>query len=462
MPASRSSCLPLPWPAALDPITRVPALVGLLLLLALPFALQSAPARAATDPADRDAWIQSTYVRQFKDSFAAPYTGPRSLLPQAENSYSFTTTVALGWRPSPGLELYLNPEFSQGVPLSALSGLGGFTNAELTRAGTPHLASYVARAFLRRAWGLGGGTESVESDINQLAGTADRRRLVLTLGKLPVMDLFDDNRYAHDPRTQFLNLSFTTHGAFDFAADVRGYSWGTVLEYFDGDWAVRAGRFAQPREPNQMAIDPRIGIHYGDQIELERGHRLGERPGRLRLLVFRNQATMSSYRDALARAQALGGPPSLDAVRTGRRDKRGIGLNLEQEIAPGLGLFARAMRADGGTEVYAFAEIDRSVSAGLSLEGGRWGRPADTLGVAVARNDISGAHRDYLAAGGLGFFVGDGRLNPGSERIVEAYYRLSLGAGAWLSIGHQHIVNPGYNADRGPVSVTSLRLQWQR
>ncbi|MBU6269937.1 MAG: carbohydrate porin [Betaproteobacteria bacterium] len=419
-------------------------------------------ARAETAPEDRGLWVQATYVRQFKDAFAAPYTGPRSLLPQAEASYSFTTTVALGWRPSPGLELYLNPEFSQGVPLSGLSGLGGFTNAELTRAGSPQLASYVARAFLRRTWGLGGGAETVESEINQLPGSADRRRVVLTLGKLPVMDLFDDNAYAHDPRTQFLNLAFTTHGAFDFAADVRGYSWGGAVEYIDGDWAIRAGRFAQPREPNQMALDPRIGTHYGDQIELERGHRLGERPGRLRLLVFRNQAVMASYRDALARAQAEGGAPALDAVRAGRRDKRGVGISLEQEIAPGLGLFARAMRADGATEVYAFAEIDRSLSAGLLLQGGRWGRPADSVGLAVARHDISAAHRDYLAAGGLGFFVGDGRLNPGGERILEAFYRVSLGAGAWLSLGHQRIANPGYNADRGPVSVTSMRLQWQR
>ena len=415
---------------------------------------------AAQESEDFQARVQGAYIVQHKPAFAAAYSGARSLTPLAERSYSFTTTALLGWRAWRGGELYLNPELAQGVPLSGLTGLGGFSNGEATRASGAQLSAYRARAFLRQTWGAGGETERVESDLNQLAGTVDRRRLVLTVGNLSVLDVFDDNSYSHDARTQFLNASLVTHGAYDYAADARGYSWGAALEYFDGDWAIRAGRFAQPREPNQQALDPRIGSRYGDQIEIERAHRIADRPGRLRLLVFRNQAVMSSYRDALARAQLEGGVPDLATVRSGLRAKRGIGLNLEQELVPGVGLFARAMRADGGTETYAFTEIDQSRSLGVVVQGDRWGRPADTVGLALARNALSSTHREYLAAGGLGFFVGDGRLTYGAERIAEVFYRLSAGAGLWLTLDHQRIVRPAYNADRGPVSVTSLRVQF--
>jgi high affinity Mn2+ porin len=423
--------------------------------LALP-----ALADGGTASSDFEARVQSTWIRQIKGAFRSPYEGARSLSGDREASYSFTAGLALGWRLAPGLELHLNPEAAQGVPLSGLNGLGGFTNAELSRAGSPDIQGYLARAFVRRTWGLGGGREEVAGEPGQLAGSQDRRRLVLTAGKVSLMDLFDDNTWAHDPRTQFTNLAFGTHGAYDFAADVRGYTWGAAIEFVDGERAIRAGRFAQPREPNQMALDPRLGRHYGDQIELEQGWRLGERAGRMRLLVFRNQAVMGSWRDAIALAAP--GVPDIAAVRAGRRAKRGAGVNLEHEIAPGVGVFARFMRADGQTEPYAFAEIDRSRSAGLVAQGGAWGRPQDAFGMAIARHDLSAAHRDYLAAGGLGYFVGDGRLAPAGERIVELFYRIAIAEGLWLSVGRQHITNPGYNADRGPVSVTMLRLHLAR
>ena len=428
--------------------------------LADPGSARSASAAPTAAAPDFQAWVQSTWIRQFKDPFRSPYAGGRSLSGEREASYSFTMGLALGWRLAPGLELHLNPEAAQGVPLSGLNGLGGFPNAELSRAGSPDIQGYLARAFLRRTWGLGGEREAVLGEPGQLEGIQDRRRLVLTAGKVSLMDLFDDNRWAHDPRTQFTNLAFGTHGAYDFAADVRGYTWGAALEFVDGDRAIRVGRFAQPREPNQMALDPRLGRHYGDQIELEQGWRLHDREGRLRLLMFRNQSVMGRWQDAIAQAGAA--VPDISAVRSGRRAKRGIGLNLEQEIAPGVGLFARVLRADGQTEPYAFAEIDRSRSAGLLAQGSAWGRPQDAFGLAIARHDLSAPHRDYLAAGGLGYFVGDGRLAPAGERIVEAFYRVLIADGMWLSLGRQHIANPGYNADRGPVSVTMLRLHLAR
>src|SRR5258706_14876074 len=223
--------------------------------------------------------FQTTYVWQRKYPFGAAYTGPHSLNPDIEKSYSFTATAALGARGWSGGELYFDPEVAQGVPLSGLTGLGGFTNGEIARTSGPNLTFYRARLFARQTWGFGGGSEKMEPDANQLAGSVDRRRLVSTAGNLSVLDIFDDNAFSHDPRTQFLNWSLMTHGAYDFAADARGYSWGLALEYFSDALELRAGRFIQPKEPNRLGLDPRTFKHNGAQIWIERAYGLSERPG---------------------------------------------------------------------------------------------------------------------------------------------------------------------------------------
>jgi len=411
-------------------------------------------------PEETSAKFQTTYVWQGKSPFGAPYSGPHSLSPDREKSYSFTATAALGTRAWTGGEFYFNPEVAQGVPLSGLTGLGGFTNGEIARTSGPNPTFYRARLFARQTWGFGGGSESVQSDANQLAGSVDRRRLVLTAGNLAVLDVFDDNRFSHDPRTQFLNWSLMTHGAYDYAADARGYSWGFALEYFHDASTLRAGRFIQPKEPNQLALDPRVFKHYGDQVEIERAYALANRPGKLRILVFRNVARMAGYQDALDLAAQAGGAPDINAVRTVERVKHGLGLNFEQEISPTVGLFGRASWADGQTETYAFTEIDRSLSGGVSVKGGAFGRARDSLGIAYVRNGLSTAHRDYLGAGGLGFFLGDGALNYRPENILEAYYSLNVAKDTLFSADFQRISNPGYNADRGPASVVSARLHY--
>lgn len=413
--------------------------------------LLSVPAWAQTvDTENWNAKFQATYVWQNQPSFAAAYSGPNSLSPDREKSYSFTATAAFGVRPWAGGELYFDPEVAQGVPLSHLTGLGGFTNGEIARTAGPTPTFYRARLFLRQIWGMDGTLQPVESDANQLAGTVDSRRWVLTAGNLSVQDVFDNNAYSHDPRTQFLNWALMTHGAYDYAADARGYSWGTALEYDHDDWAIRAGRFLQPKEPNQQALDTRLFRHYGDQIELERDYRLGDQAGALRLLAYRNRALMARYEDALARAARTNTTPDLNAVRFSDQTKQGIGINLEQALSKDVGLFARALWADGQTETYAFTEIDRSTSMGIIVKGSGWGRAQDTVGMAGARNALSSAHRSYLAAGGLGFFLGDGRLNYRPEDIAEAYYSLHLYKATWLTADMQYIRNPGYNGDRGP------------
>jgi hypothetical protein len=412
----------------------------------------------STQTEDWNAKFQATYVWQDKLPFSAVYSGPNSLTIAKERSYSFTATAALGFRPWAGGELYFDPEVAQGVPLSGLTGLGGFTNGEIARTAGPTLTAYRARLFLRQTWGLGGEQEAVESDANQLAGMVDKRRWVLTAGNLSVLDVFDGNAYSHDPRTQFLNWSLMTYGAYDYAADARGYSWGIALEWYHDAWAVRAGRFIEPKKPNQQALDPHIFLHYGDQIEVEHAHAIGDQPGKVRVLVFRNRARMSRFQDALDFAASTGGTPDINAVRTGEQVKYGFGLNLEQAVSADIGLFARASWADGGTETYAFTEIDNSVSGGAMVKGSIWGRGQDSMGIALARNGLSKVHRDYLAAGGLGFFIGDGQLNYRPETVLEAFYNMNAMKAAWVTLDWQRIRNPAYNADRGPVDVASVRL----
>lgn len=437
--------------AAFPPLTkRLVALCGSLLPV---FCLAQTP-----DLEDWNAKFQMTYVWQDKRQFPAAYSGANSISPDKEKSYSFTATAAFGFRPWAGGEFYFDQEAAQGVPLSDLTGLGGFTNGEIARTAGPTLKFYRARLFLRQTWGLGGGEETVESDANQMAGTVDKRRWVLTAGNLSVLDLFDDNAYGRDPRTQFLNWSLMTHGAYDYAADARGYSWGIALERYHDHWALRVGRFIQPKEPNQLPLDFNISRHYGDQIEVEHAHSIGGQPGKLRLLAFRNRAKMSRFRDALDFAAKNGGAPDINLVRSGEQFKRGFGINLEQALDSDIGLFARGSWADGQTETYAFTEIDRSLSGGVLVKASAWRRGKDTLGVAFARNGLSQAHRDYLAGGGLGFFIGDGQLNYRPEAIFETFYSLNVTKGNWVSFDWQHIRNPAYNADRGPVNVVSIRL----
>ena len=411
----------------------------------------------ATQQEAFNAKFQSTYIWQRKAAFDAAYSGPNSLRPEQEKSYSFTATAAFGWRPWAGTEVYFDPEVAQGVPLSRLTGLGGMSNGEMARTSGANPTFYRARLFVRQVWGLGGGQETIASAANQLASTVDKRRLTLTVGNVSVLDIFDANAYSHDPRTQFINWSLMTHGAYDFAADSRGYTWGAALEYLDGAWAIRAGRFIQPRESNGLALDPQFFRHFGDQLELQLRHEMAQLPGKVRLLVFRNVSEMGNYADALALPKANGGVPAVADVRT-RQAKIGYAVNVEQALPHDAGVFARASWADGKTETYAFAEIDRSLSGGVLVSGQRWFRPDDSVGLAMSRNSLSQSHRDYLAAGGLGFFTGDGKINYRPETIGELFYNVALGKSSHLGLNLQRIANPAYNHDRGPVNFVSLRL----
>ena len=434
-------------------------LAALCLLLAGP-----AFAQDAAEPTPAFGFhAQSTYIWQRKPAFGAAYTGPKSIVPGAEKSYSFTATADLGARLWKGAQLHFNPEGAQGVPLSNLTGAGGLSNGELQRGGTTTLRKYIGRLFIQQRFDVGTETEKVDADFNELGGNYGAKRWTITAGSFSLLDYFDNNPYAKDPREQFMNWSFMTHGSWDYPADARGYTTGAIVEYRTPAWSVRGGRAMQPRESNGLPLDRNLARQYGDQLELDGNlpFALAAGPLRGRLLAFRNRIIAGSFADAIAR----GGVPDLSLVRRAQT-KTGWGATLEAPLGEDEGVFVRLNRNSGNLETYAFTEIDRQLSVGSQFTGSRWGRRQDRVGLAYAVNGLSATHRDYLAAGGQGAFLGDGKLNYGNERVSETYYRWTLPE--WsvsaaklqtaLSLGFQHLVNPGYNRDRGPVQTWSVRL----
>jgi hypothetical protein len=415
---------------------------------------------AASDDTD-SAWIahfQSTYIWQQKPAFYSAYSGPNSLDSSDDKSYTWSATAFLGWRPLEHTEIYLNPEVVQGDPFSNLSGLGGAVNGEAQKVTGTNPTLYRARLFLRQTISLGGEQQLVDESADQFADKVDRHRIVITAGNFAANDIFDNNSYDHDPRSQFLNWTIMDYGAWDFAADARGFTRGIAGELYWDDWALRYARLMMPAESNSLPLNPHLFQSYGDNVEAERSYQLNGRPGKLRALYFRNVADMARYSDANVWGIANGVAPQLAPVRKSQA-KTGEGISIEQAISDSVGLFGRYSQNDGEGEEFCWTEVDRSAVGGVSINGKAWNRNDDTVGFAMVENNISAAHRDYLAAGGLGFFLGDGQLTHyHSEDIAELYYNLQAVQHFWTTFDIQYIVSPGYNTDRGPVYVFGLRL----
>lgn len=407
---------------------------------------------------------QSTYVLQYKNKFNSPYAGEKSLLSTGDvgKSYTVTITPFIGVRPWKGTEFFYNPEAAEGAPFSNLSGLGGFTNGEMQRGNLVPMQFYNARAFIRQTIGLGGGVEHIEDGPNQIKGDVDKRRITLTYGWLSALDYFDSNSYSHDPRTQFLNWSIMAAGAYDFAANGRGYTYGVVGEYFDDGWTVRLARLAMPKTPNGMALDYQLTKQYGDTVEVEREHILFGQGGAVRALLFQNRGILATFNDAINQSQQTGVyPPNILTSRNGYQNKWGYVLNAEQAVMDDIGLFARWSWNNGQSETEAFTDISRSLSAGASIKGNSWGRANDTYGLAFAFNGISSSQINYLSQGGYTMFIGDGKIAYQGERILETYYSVNLFKGAYMSADYQYIQNPAYNSNRGPVSFFGFRAHFE-
>jgi high affinity Mn2+ porin len=401
---------------------------------------------------------QSTAVPQAHPSFPAAYSNQNSLSPNGEFDTSYTGTVFLGvalWR---GAQFYFNPELIAGSGLSSTHGLASFPNGEIYRVDDPSLKVGLARLYLSQRIDLGGPTVHLEDDANQLATDVATRRLTFTLGKIALNDIFDNNTYAHDPRTQFLNWVFMDNGAWDYSADTRGYTWAAVGEYNEERWAARLALAMVAKTANGMDLDPDLFKALGLNAELEYRYSLGGHGGKARLLLYANRAHMGDYAAADA-AAAAGATATADITQfRDYRWKYGFGLNLEQEIAADLGAFARIGWNDGEAETWMFTEIDRIASLGLSLRGNRWGRGEDTVGLGVSLAGIASDHSRYLQLGGYGFMLGDGGLSYCGELLLEAYY--SFQPYKWLSLtgDYQYVGNPAYNSARGPVSIVSGRI----
>jgi high affinity Mn2+ porin len=430
----------------------------------LPDAIPSASSAASTfsrtaapESGDWSIHGQTTFIDQGYGRIRSLYQGPNSLLAKGQVEETWTTTAFIGRKLWDGGEVYFNPELAQGSGLSSTLGLAGFSNGEAQKAGATFPRMRAQRYFLRQTFGFGGEQETVEDAANQFAGKRDIDRITLTIGRFAIGDFFDANSYAHDPRADFLNWSMWSSAAYDFPADLPGFTRGAVAEFNRKDWTLRAGLFQVPDAPNSDVLKFNTG---GAAVEFEDRYTLLGKAGKFRVGAFLNRGQTANYRDVIAAAAA---DPSLDinaAVLALRqtRSKEGFYVNVEQSIDRDIGIFGRASWNDGQNEILSFTDIDRGVSGGVSVKGRGWGRPGDTFGFGGAVNGLSSAHRDFLAAGGLGLLIGDGAINYRTERLIETYYAIGLTPLATLSFDYQFIANPAYNADRGPVSIFATRL----
>lgn len=402
---------------------------------------------------------QFTNVTQFHPAFTAPYSGTYSMSPSKASNETSDLTLFLGIRLWPGSEIYINPEIDQGFGLSNTVGVAGFPSGAAYKVGQNKPYGRVHRAFLRQVIGLSGEEKKVKTGTNQLEGSVLTNNVTVTVGKFSVTDVFDTNTYAHDPRADFLNWSIVDGGAFDYAANAWGFTYGGSMEWTQSWWTVRAGFFDLSKVPNTTKLDNNFS-QYEWVGELEARQAIFNHPGKVNLLGFVNSGYMGNYADAVHLAQLTGGTPDTSLVRH-FASRPGFAINTEQEVTSDLGIFARASMNDGSKETFDFTDINRSVSAGLVLKGDRWGRHSDTVGLAFAINGISSDARGYFATGGIGVVIGDGKLNYGSEKLTEIYYSWQVEKNLTIGLDYQYIINPAFNRDRGPIPFLGLRVHME-
>lgn len=399
--------------------------------------------------------FQQTVITQYKPSFHADYNGDNSLLTKEETQSSITTTLFGGARLWKGAEAYFNPELSGGSGLSKTLGAAGFPNGETFRVGGAEPKIYIARLYFTQNFEWGKDKDTISDDANQLAGLKSKRYFSVTVGKFGMADFYDGNEFSHDPRTQFMNWSLMDNGAWDYPANTRGYVMGIHTELGQPNWTLRFALTMSTTTANGAIWDQKIGKANTQTLEYEKRYTLNGQKGTFRILGFRNNGKMGDYRLAIAQSPVA---PNVDTTQAYGRHKYGFGISADQYLTKDFGVFAKVSYNDGKTQTWYFTEIDRSLSFGGVLKGSSWNRGDDELGLAFVANGISNAHRDYLATGGYGFIIGDGKLNYGTEFIAELDYKINAYQKKfWLTPGYQFLLNPAYNKDRGPVNVFSLR-----
>jgi high affinity Mn2+ porin len=401
---------------------------------------------------------QATSIGQYHGTFHSPYEGAFSLLDTDERDASLTTTLFFGLRFDQNTQLYFDPEIAGGKGFSGTNGIADFPNGEIPRVSGATPKPYVARLYITHDFAFGQATESFEDAENQLAGTRPINRYTVVIGRFTVTDFFQTNRYSNDPRMQFMSWGTMYNGAWDYPADTRGYTWGWMHELHTADWSFRYASALEPKVANGQQFDRRILRDRSDMFEEERRWQIGKHPGAARLLEFFNRAQAGTYAEAIAEAQKGGGIPSVIATRKVGTLKYGFGLSADQEITADIGIFGRLGWNDGKTESFAFTAIDRLATTGVSVVGRKWRRPKDNVATAVTVGGLSRIHAEYLADGGYDFLIGDGHLRYGPEVVWESYYNAEVLHGFFAAFNLQHVANPAYNQDRGPVWVESIRL----
>jgi len=403
--------------------------------------------------------FQSTVISQAHPAFHSRYGGLNSLDSISESHTSVSMTLYLGARLWKNGSVYFNPELSGGEGFSKTTGVAGFPNGEVYRVSDPRPHIYVARLYYMQIIPLSSDYRPANEELNMMPGRVPVSYLALEIGRFSIMDFFDSNKYSHDPRTQFYNWALMGNGAWDYAANTRGYTYGLNIELIKPAWELRFSAVVVPKVANGSDMDFNLLKTGSECLEYTRNYSFGERKGSFHLVGFLNRANMGSYQKSIQWGLMHAEPPSVDSVAGSGKTKFGFGINIEQQLSNNLGFFMRAGWNDGKNETWVFTEIDRSFSTGISLNGGVWNRDEDRLGLAQIINGLSPDHHQYLSAGGYGFIIGDGKLNYGPECITEIYYSFLLSRSHLsLSPDYQLIINPAYNKDRGPVHAFGMRM----
>jgi high affinity Mn2+ porin len=434
-----------------------------------PDVAQSAPVQpegaqsdsSSDEPLPPERWTlswQATSVGEYHGTFQSPYEGPFSLQDRPERDVSLTTTLFAGFRLERNTALYFNPEIAGGRGFSGVDGLANPSNGELPRVATATPKPYIARLYITHDFALSGAREYLADDVNQLSGERPVVRYTITAGRFALTDFFDNNNYSHDPRQQFLGWAVMSNGAWDYPADLRGYTWGWVHELHLRTWSFRYASAAMPKVANGSTFDRRLLVNRGDVAEEERRFTWMRHPGNLRVLEYMNHGDMGTYAEAIRLAELNGGTPEITATRRNGTRKYGMGVSFDQEISKDIGLFGRLGWNDGKTESFVFTAMDRLATGGVSMNGRRWHRPRDTVATELTVGGISGVHASYLAMGGSDFLIGDGALRYGPEYVEESYYSAQLLPGIFATIDAQHVTNPAYNEARGPLWIGLIRL----
>jgi high affinity Mn2+ porin len=407
-------------------------------------------------------WLsgQANIITQWHPAFRSPYQGPNSLSPEAQDASSRVLTLLTGLRINNSSEILFDLQETGGHGIGEALGLAGFTNLDVVRNPSISKAPYVARLMWHQIIPLSKEKAPSERTPLSLFKELPVRRLEIRVGKLSMTDFFDVNTYGSDSNFQFMNWTLDNNGAYDYAADTRGYTYAAMFEYDDRHWALRFAEALMPKVANGLNLDADLARARSENVELELHHSfVPHREAVVRLLGYANHANMGIYSVAVADFQSGKTPtPEITAHPLQTTTKYGFGVNLEQPLTDWLGLFSRWGWNEGQHESYAYTEDDETVQVGAGANGTPWKRKLDRAGVAFISNGISRDHQQYLALGGIGFLLGDGALNYGRENIVETYYTAHVWRGIFASFDLQHVNNPGYNRDRGPVLVPALRL----